>query len=38
MRERLARLDQGMAERLGRDIVKLSQESLEGDDEITGNS
>src|SRR5207247_7790964 len=33
-----SRLDPEMARRLGMDIVKLSEESLEGDDEITGNS
>ena len=38
MREHLMRLDPALAQRLGTDIVKLSEESLEGDDEITGNS
>lgn len=38
MKEQLARLDPALAQRLGSDLVKMSEESLAEDEEITGNS
>ena len=38
MKEHLARLDPGLVQRLGADIVKMSEESLAEDEEIAGNS
>ncbi len=38
IKEHLVRLDPSLAERLGLDAVKISQEISEEDDEVTGNS
>ncbi len=38
MKEHLAKLDPTLVQRLGSDIVKLSEESLAEDEEISGNS
>jgi uncharacterized membrane protein len=38
MKEHLARLDPALVQRLGTDIVKMSEESLTEDEEISGNS
>ena len=38
MREQLARLDPAMAKQLGTDVITVSQELVDGSDEIAGNS
>jgi uncharacterized membrane protein len=38
MREQLARLDPAMAQQVGRDIVKASEEMVDGGDDVAGNS
>ncbi len=38
MREQLARLDPTMAKQLGTNVITVSQELVDGSDEIAGNS
>jgi len=38
MREQLARLDPTMAKQLGTDVITVSQELVDGSDDVAGNS
>jgi len=38
MREQLARLDPTMTKQLGTDVITVSQELVDGSDDVAGNS